>query len=144
MADLGEVLNALVNCTAHPKCRDCGWKECEYEHETVEIPLTLAKDALSLLKAQEPGWISVKDRMPDENVAVNIVWVNTDPESYYEDIKDKPFTATGVYFRGKWYWWSSVVQDYLAEYGVGFTDRMDESIIVTHWLPLPEPPKEET
>ena len=88
------------------------------------------------------GWISVKDRMPDENVAVNIVWVNTDPESYYKDIKDKPFVATGVYFRGEWYWWSSVVQDYLAEYGVGFTDRMDESIIVTHWMPFPEPPKE--
>lgn len=54
MAELGKVLNALENCTAHPKCRDCGWKECEYEHETVEIPLTLAKDAHSLLKAQEP------------------------------------------------------------------------------------------
>ena len=55
MAELGKVLNALENCTAHPKCRDCGWKECEYEHETVEIPLTLAKDAHSLLKAQEPS-----------------------------------------------------------------------------------------
>ena len=54
MAELGKVLNALENCTAHTKCRDCGWKECEYEHETVEIPLTLAKDAHSLLKAQEP------------------------------------------------------------------------------------------
>lgn len=89
-------------------------------------------------------WISVKDRMPAENVAVNIVWMNTDPENYYEDIKDKPFTATGVYFRGEWYWWSSVVQDYLAEYGVGFTDKMDKSIIVTHWMPISEPPKEVT
>jgi len=54
MANREKVLNALENCTAKPKCRDCWWKECEHEHETVEIPLTLAKDALSLLKAQEP------------------------------------------------------------------------------------------
>ena len=87
------------------------------------------------------GWVSVKDRVPEENVAVNIVWVNTDPEIYYEHIKGKPFTATGVYFRGEWYWWSSVVQDYLSEYGVGFTDKMDKVIVVTHWMPLPEPPE---
>ena len=87
-------------------------------------------------------WISVKDRLPEENEAVNIVWMNTEPESYYEHIKGKPFVSTGVYFRGKWYWWSSVVQDWLAEYGNCEADEMDKAIIVTHWMPLPELPKE--
>ena len=77
-------------------------------------------------------------------MAVNIIWVNTDPVSYYEHIKNKPFVATGVFFRNEWYWWSSVVQDYLTEYGVGYTDKMDEAIAVTHWMPLPEPPVEVT
>ena len=88
------------------------------------------------------AWVSVKDRLPEENEAVNIVWMNTEPESYYEHIKGKPFVATGVYFRRKWYWWSSVVQDWLAEYGNYEADEMDKAIIVTHWMPLPELPKE--
>ena len=91
------------------------------------------------------NWISVKDRLPEENEAVNIVWMNTEPESYYEHIKGKPFVATGVYFRSKWYWWSSVVQDYLAEYGSCEPYEMDEAIVVTHWMPMPPlPPKEES
>jgi len=53
MTELGKVLNALENCTAHQKCRDCGWEECEHEHETIEIPLTLAKDAMKLLREQK-------------------------------------------------------------------------------------------
>lgn len=61
MTELEKVLNALENCTAHPKCMDCGWKECEHEHETVEIPLTLAKDAISLLKAQEPRVMNAEE-----------------------------------------------------------------------------------
>ena len=89
------------------------------------------------------GWISVKDRLPEENTAVNIVWKNTEPVSYYEHIKGKPFEATGVYFRGKWYWWSSVVQDYLAEYGICEADEMDKAIVVTHWQSIPKPPEED-
>lgn len=88
------------------------------------------------------SWISVKDRLPEENEAVNIVWMNTEPESYYEHIKGKPFVATGVYFHGRWYWWSSIVQDYLAEYGSCEVDEMDKVIVITHWMPIPEPPKE--
>ena len=73
MAELGKVLNALENCTAHPKCRDCGWKECEYEHETVEIPLTLAKDAHSLLKAQEPRVMTLEEL---EDALDTVVWLD--------------------------------------------------------------------
>lgn len=53
MADLKNVLNALKNCTAQQKCRNCNWSECESEHKSVEIPLTLAKDAMKLLKEQK-------------------------------------------------------------------------------------------
>lgn len=90
------------------------------------------------------GWISVKDRLPNENEAVNIAWVNRNPVSYYRHIKNLPFVATGVYCRGSWYWWSSTVQDFLGEYGRCDIDLMDEAIEVTHWMPLPEPPKEVT
>ena len=88
------------------------------------------------------GWVSVKDRLPEENEAVNIVWRNTHPVTYYKHVKNIPFVATGVYFGGSWYWWSSVVQDVLAEYGILDMDLMDQSIEVTHWMPLPKPPEE--
>ena len=91
-----------------------------------------------------PKWIPVTERLPDDNKMVNVVWVNHSPVIYYQQIKDKPQTATGVYYRGEWYWWSAVVQDCLAEYGKWEPDKMDDAIEVTHWMPLPEPPKEET
>ena len=92
---------------------------------------------------ERPRWIPVTERLPDDNEAVNVVWVNHSPAIYYQHIKDKPQTATGVHYRGKWYWWSAVVQDYLAEYGKWEPDLMDAAIEVTHWMPLPEWPKEE-
>lgn len=87
-------------------------------------------------------WIPVSERLPEELVPVNITWVNHNPESYYEDIKDKPFTATGVYFNGQWYWWSTLCTDILAEYSHNYDDIIDNDIEIIAWQPLPEPYKE--
>lgn len=48
-----KVISAIENCIAIPKCRDCPWDECEEQHETVELPLGLAKEALRFLKAHK-------------------------------------------------------------------------------------------
>lgn len=85
------------------------------------------------------GWISTSERLPENNEAVNITYVNHDPESYYSSVKDKPFTATGVYFSGSWYWWSSTVQDYLDEYGRFEPCKIDEAVEILAWQPLPKP-----
>ena len=89
-----------------------------------------------------PMWIPCSERLPDELAEVNITWVNTDPEPYYDFIKGKPFVGTAVYFKGKWFWYSSVCKDYLAEYGFSPSDEMDEAIKVTAWCELPEPYKD--
>lgn len=88
-------------------------------------------------------WFPVSERLPENNEAVNITYVNHDPESYYSSVKDKPFTATGVYFSGSWYWWSSTVQDYLDEYGRFEPCKIDEAVEILAWQPLPEPYKKE-
>ena len=97
-------------------------------------------------KAVSPyRWIPVSERLPEDLEEVNVTWVNRNPESYYKSIKDKPFTATAVYYKGKWYWWSTCAQDLLAEYGercnVGL---LHEAIEITARMPLPEPSKEVT
>ena len=97
----------------------------------------------SVTPKQRTGWIPVSERLPEDLEAVNITWVNHEPEPYYKEIKDKPFTATGVYFNGQWYWWSTLCTDTLAEYSHNFYDVIDTSIEVIAWMPLPEPYKEE-
>lgn len=95
-------------------------------------------------KLPNGGWIPVSERLPDNTDPVNITWINHDPESYYADIKDKPFTATGHYCKGRWWWYSVTCQDYLDEYGHWDIDAMDEAIEVVAWMPLPEPYKAES
>lgn len=88
-------------------------------------------------------WIPASVRLPKELEPVNVVCVNHNPEPYYQEIKDVPQKATAVYYREKWYWWSCVCEDLLAEYGTNETDKVDDDIEITHWMPLPEPPEEE-
>ena len=85
-------------------------------------------------------WHRCEDELPESNDAVNVVWVNRNPESYYADIKDKPFVATAHYHNGKWYWFSATCKDYLDEYGRCEVDEVDEDIDILYWMPLPSPP----
>lgn len=104
-----------------------------------EILETLRKDNA----CKDEKWIPVSVKTPEELTPVNITWVNRNPESYYKDIKDKPFSATGVYYKGKWYWYSAICEDMLAEYGRNEVDEIDADIEITAWMPLPEPYKSE-
>ena len=84
-------------------------------------------------------WIPVERELPEDLAEVNVTWVNHEPEPYYESIKSKPFTASAVYYEGNWYWYSSVCADVLAEYGRNDVDKVDDTIEITAWRPLPEP-----
>ena len=61
MDKLEKVIQALENCTAEIKCRDCPWDECEGQHEHVELPKGLALKTLELLKAQEPRVMTLEE-----------------------------------------------------------------------------------
>ena len=100
-------------------------------------------DKLRNLPSAQPEWIPCSERMPENNDPVNVTWVNHNPEVYYADIKDKPFTATAHYHNGRWYWFSSVTQDYLNEYDVWTPDLVDKDVEIIAWMPLPEPYKED-
>ena len=101
-----------------------------------DMAIDQAHDALVNLPS---AWIPCSERLPENTEPVNITWVNRKPVSYYADIKDKPYTGTGIYCNGKWWWYSVTCQDYLDEYGKSPGDDMDEAIEVLAWMPLPEP-----
>lgn len=86
-------------------------------------------------------WILCNDRLPEDIRPVLVTWKNNDPASYYQYIVGKHYIGTAHYYRGKWYWYSSVTEDLLAEYGKCDTEEFDEAIEAVAWMPLPEPYK---
>lgn len=96
---------------------------------------------LKQLNAEEKKhrWIPVEERLPEDCVPVIVTWINENPQPYYEDIKDVPFTDTAVYCNEKWHWWSSTCIDYLKEYGKCDWELVNKDIDIVAWMPLPEP-----
>lgn len=87
------------------------------------------------------GWIPCSERLPEDIKPVIVTWKNTDPKSYYQYIVGKHFIGTAHYKNGKWFWYSSVTEDLLAEYGRCDSEEFDEAIEVVAWMPLPDPYK---
>lgn len=131
-----EAVNWLINITA-----DIGKAEhrdlWHYEQALSEI-----RDMLEPAQPEQ-RWVPVTERMPEDLEEVNVTWTNHNPEPYYNFIKDKPFTATAVYYKEKWYWYTSTCVDFLAEYGRNPNQEIDDDIEITAWMPLPVPYRKE-
>ena len=112
-----------------------------YEVDSIEDFMPEAKawmnDAPSADRPQE--WIPCSERLPEDIRPVLVTWKNTDPASYYQYIVGKHYIGTAHYHRGKWYWYSSVTEDLLAEYGKCDSEEFDEAIEAVAWMPLPKP-----
>ena len=111
----------------------------DYQDLYLPVHFEMCMNDVPTVKPASP-WHRVEEELPESNDAVNVVWVNRNPESYYADIKDKPFVATAHYHNGKWYWFSATCKDYLDEYGRCEVDEVDEDIDILYWMPLPSPP----
>lgn len=131
MADLEKVIKGLecfTNVYPSTTWGECKERNCSYLGKDCE--LAVMADALELLKAQDVPetnvveWISVKDRMPETRHAVLVYTL------YYKNI-----WAASMHEDGNWYIWSP---------GNRVLLDPDWHGPITHWMPLPEPPKEDT
>lgn len=107
-----------------------------------EETLIDAINAIKSIPTIEPKrgeWIPCSERLPEDIRPVLVTWKNNDPASYYQYIVGKHFIGTAHYHSGKWYWYSSVTEDLLAEYGKCETEEFDEAIEAVAWMPLPQP-----
>lgn len=91
----------------------------------------------------ERKWIPCSEWLPEEAYPVIVTWKNEDPASYYQYILGKHYVGVAHFKNGKWYWYSSVTEDVLMEYGKYESEEFDEAIQPIAWMPLPEPYKEE-
>lgn len=106
-------------------------------------PIQNIADTHQLLVDKNNGWIPCNERLPEEGVPVNITYKNSNPPSYYSNIKNNPFTATAISYKNKWYWYSCICLDILNEYGKNEADAVNKDIDIIAWQPLPEPYREE-
>ena len=87
----------------------------------------------------EQRWIPVSEKLPDGIYPVLVTWKNEDPESYYQYILGHHYVGVAHFKNNTWYWYSSVTEDVLMEYGTYKSEEFDEAIQVLAWMPLPEP-----
>ena len=120
-------------------CTDCK----EYDKEKHCCPRWNRVIRTTLQEARRTGrWIPASERLPEDLEEVNITFTNLEPEPYYDFIKGKRFTGSAVFYKGEWYWYSSITVDVLNEYGRYDSEKIDESIKIIAWQSLPEPYRE--
>ena len=94
-------------------CRNRRCHECEYYFAKTDCRNQLFAEHLYNAGYRKQEWISVEERLPEEDVRV-LVWLKEDHRTTYTRID------TDRLFNGKWVRWGGCA---------------------THWMPLPPPPK---
>ncbi|WP_298032179.1 DUF551 domain-containing protein [uncultured Dysosmobacter sp.] len=94
-------------------------------HDSVDVALSALRSQQEAENEPLTGWISVKDRLPEKG---NEDWYNIVLTK--ERSGDLPMRR--IVKVGYWDWYHKRFWGF--EVGYGYT--------VTHWMPLPEPPKE--
>lgn len=108
---------------------------CPYVDDKLCI-MNICRDALAYitqLEARVPKWISVKDRLPEPYTDVLVIAHGWKNRSIYigrlGKVESQKSWLTGLTNKASdWTIW-------------GFSYLVEP--VVTHWMPLPEPPKEE-
>ena len=111
-----EIKKGLECCHDAVKCEQCPYQpECDLPFGDI-----VEADALALiqqLEAQVPKWVSVKERLPEKTITACLTYAD-----------GRAQVADWTHDKWGWDWWFYVDGEYDPE--------------ITHWMPLPEQPKE--
>ena len=120
MRDHAELVKAL-RCCSKIDARNNGCDSCPYEYcgDDCQNLCGCAADAIEELLAAVPHWISVEERLPEKHVEVLIC-----TEDYGKN--ELGFAIVAVWDGSDW------IETWNREKSIHY---------VTHWMPLPEPPK---
>lgn len=91
------------------------------ENEALRAELEWKQKEIELARRHEMQWISVKDKLPEE-------WIDDDDNTYINYLIYMPYfkaAGIGVYNADEESWLFRGIE-----------------VKVSHWMPLPEPPKE--
>ena len=106
-------------------CENIPCRDCSHYNPNSAYTITACKDALACiqqLEAAQPKWISVEDELP---------------KRWRENDKEQTLINYQIYSPE----YGVDVGNYLKPAGVWVI--MGLPVKVTHWMPLPEPPKED-
>lgn len=126
-----EIIKALRHCASAKDCRECVLASLKVS--TGRCERILQNAAADMLEQDaKTGWISVKDRMPEHGKQVLLIAYGWSDTTIYlgrlEHMSSETSWLTG--FTSKESEWCIQGWSYLKE------------PLVTHWMPLPEPPEE--
>lgn len=101
--------------------------------EKCVLELLDAADTIEALEAAQPKWISVEERLPEPNTTVLLIAHGWESQLVYigklEKVESEKSWLTGLV---------SKASEWMV-YGFSYLKEP----IVTHWMPLPEPQKDE-
>ena len=113
-----EIKKGLERCPSDANCSLClSGFHCDLEADALAY--------IQQLESTQPKWISVEERLPEHGEVV-MVWAKAKPDE--EALPRDILSFASYWCDDGWV--------------VDFIDDTDD-ITVTHWMPLPEAPKEE-
>ena len=121
-----KVIKGIEHCIGDHKIDNC--VDCPYDGECAVRLYALEEDTIALLREQNGDWISVKERLPELGVSVLVAF----------KVKYRFGSTTAVE--------TAMLQNF-GFCGGGYDNFRTAEICeteVTHWMPLPKPPKEGT
>lgn len=123
---MADILQKVKTCREF-LCRECEYDDMRLEKGETACTLQLFDDVEKALEQKKGEWIPVTERLPDEP-GFYIVYT----DSSYNPIRMLRYgMAAPVAFRNENNWYDEKGQHIY-------------SWLVKYWMPLPEPPKEET
>lgn len=125
-----EIIKALRECSSGSmNCSKCPMWDSKIDLRCMDYAMMCVAD---MLEQDAPGWISVKDRLPEHGKQVLLIAYGWSDTTIYIGRLEHMSSETS---------WLTGITSKESEWRIQGWSYLKEPL-VTHWMPLPEQPKE--